>query len=506
MGVKAWFITQFAKVVHSQMNTYISNSVYCQDQVFRQLIEVGRGTSFGVDHHFDEISTYESYKRNVPIRDYEGMRLYIERILDGEPNVLWKGKPAFFAKTSGTTSGAKFIPITKDSIPNHFGSARNAVFSYLVKEGRSDFLDGKMIFLSGSPKLDTNGEFKVGRLSGISNHLIPAWLRSNQLPTYSINCIEDWEEKVAAIVDQTHQEDIRLIGGIPPWVQMYFELLLQKTGKKNIVEVFPNLSVFVHGGVNYSPYKSTIEQLIGKEITTIETFPASEGFIAYQDLQSDDGLLLNINSGIFFEFITPDDLLKGIDSRLTLKDVELGVNYAILITSNAGLWSYNIGDTIEFVSLSPYRIRVTGRIKHFISAFGEHIIAKEVESALLKATQHFKLLINEFTVAPYVASNTSEASRHEWFIEWKVKPTISLTQIEQVIEASLMEQNSYYKDLIEGAILKPLKIVSIREGGMRAFMRSNGKLGGQNKMIRLSNDRKIADFLIQNAWVETTEL
>ncbi|MEM1299384.1 MAG: GH3 auxin-responsive promoter family protein, partial [Pseudomonadota bacterium] len=249
----------------------------------------------------------------------------------------------------------------------HFGTARNALFNYIAETGKSKWLDGKMIFLSGSPEMgDTNG-IPTGRLSGIVNHQVPAWLRTNQLPSYGTNCIEDWEAKLEGIVDETINADMRLISGIPPWVQMYYERLLARSGKSTILELFPNLEMFVYGGVNFEPYRKSLENLLGARIPSVETYPASEGFIAFQDTQTEPGLLLNADSGIFFEFIPAGEIFADNPTRLRLDQVEIGVNYAIILNTNAGLWGYNIGDTVEFVSTNPYRLLVTGRIKHYIS-------------------------------------------------------------------------------------------------------------------------------------------
>ncbi|MEM9919100.1 MAG: GH3 auxin-responsive promoter family protein, partial [Bacteroidota bacterium] len=387
MGFKSKMIKPFAKKVAKNIRNWSANAIEEQEKVFKSLLKTGRRTAFGKDHAFDSIQDYEHFKERVPIRDYEGLRPYVDRILAGEADVLWKGHPSYFAKTSGTTSGVKYIPLTKDSLPNHFGTARNALFNYFYKSGNGDFLDGKMIFLSGSPKMDKVSGIPTGRLSGIVNHQVPSWLRTNQLPSYRTNCIKEWERKLERIVDETLRKDMRLISGIPPWVQMYYERLLDRSGKRTIKELFPNLSVFVYGGVNYEPYRDALEQLVGERIDSVETYPASEGFIAFQDHLDDPSLLLNVASGIFFEFVPAEEIFEDNPTRLSLAEVETGVNYAIILNTNAGLWGYNIGDTVQFTSTKPYRLLVTGRIKHFISAFGEHVIGKEVENALMNVAR-----------------------------------------------------------------------------------------------------------------------
>ncbi len=494
MGFKSFLIKPFANKIARDIQRWSSQAIEAQHSVFQSLIAVGKNTAFGKDHHFDSINSYEAFKANVPIRDYEGLKPYIERIKNGESDVLWHGKPMYFAKTSGTTSGIKYIPLTKDSLSNHFGTARNALFNYFAKTGNGSFFDGKLIFLSGSPELEKIGDILTGRLSGIVNHQVPSWLRTNQMPSYPTNCIEEWEEKLDRIVTETLSQDMRLISGIPPWVQMYYERLLERSGKRHIKDIFPNLSVFVYGGVNFEPYRSKLESLVGKRLDSVETYPASEGFIAFQDSQTERGLLLNVDSGIFFEFIPAEEIANPDPTRLSLKDVELGVNYAIIINNNAGLWGYNIGDTVEFVSQNPYRILVTGRIKHFISAFGEHVIGKEVDAAMLAACNALGVQMVEFTVAPQISPSESGLPYHEWLIEFDEIPN-NVTAFGQRLDYEMVRQNIYYEDLIAGNILQTLKITPLRRDAFRDYMKSEGKLGGQNKVPRLSNDRKLADAL-----------
>ncbi len=468
------------------------SAVEDQQAIFQQLIKSAANTAFGKDHNFKDIKTYEDFVQAVPVRDYEELKPYIECIKRGEQNILWKGKPLYLAKTSGTTSGAKYIPISKESISNHINTARNALLCYIAQSKNADFTDGKMIFLSGSPELDRIGGIPAGRLSGIVNHHVPAYLRTNQLPSFETNCIDDWETKLDKIVEETIDKNMTLISGIPPWVQMYFDRLTEKTGKK-IKDIFPDFSVLVYGGVNFEPYKQKLFDSIGKPIDSIELFPASEGFFAFQDSQTEHGMLLNTNSGIFFEFVRADDFYNKDAKRICLKDVQLNENYALIINNNAGLWAYDIGDTIKFVSLDPYRVAVTGRIKHFISAFGEHVIGEEVDFAISKAAKKFDTKITEFTVAPKVEQGEAK-SYHEWFIEFEKQPD-DMQAFAQEIDDLLRKKNVYYDDLITGNILQKLKITVIRKDGFINYMKSIGKLGGQNKLPRLSNDRKIADEL-----------
>lgn len=494
MSIKSTVITKVAQVIGRRLQRDTQHALAHQEKIRQQLIQVGRKTAYGKTHHFDKITDYPTFRQYLPLTDYEALRPYIDRVNQGEQNVLWKGRPKYYAKTSGTTSGIKYIPLTKASIPNHFGTARNAVFNYITQTGAADFLDGKMIFLSGSPTLTPQHGIPTGRLSGISNHLIPNWIKGNQMPSYTTNCIEDWETKLQRIVEETVTEDMRMISGIPPWVQMYYERLLEHTGKKTILEIFPNLSLFVYGGVNFEPYRAKLEQLVGAAIPTLETYPASEGFLAYQDQVGDTGLLLNTNSGIFFEFVPVANIDDANPPRFSLAEVKLGVNYAIILTTNAGLWGYNIGDTVRFVSLNPYRIVVTGRIKHYISAFGEHVIGKEVETALLHLSHRHQLQITEFSVAPQVNTPTGKVPYHEWFIIFDSMPN-DLQSLAEELDLLMQQQNIYYQDLRAGSVLQCLKITPVRPLAFRDYMQSIGKLGGQNKVPRLMNDRTIADFL-----------
>lgn len=492
--MKAFLSKIFASVVVKKEQQWINNAVEAQERVFKYLVQKAAETTFGKDHQFQNIKSYQDFKQQVPIRDYEGLKAYIDRVVAGQEDVLWPGKPAYLAKTSGTTSGVKYIPITGDSVPNHINGARNALLTYIHQTGKADFVNGKMIFLQGSPQLADKNGIKVGRLSGIAAHLVPNYLQRNRLPSYQTNCIEDWEQKVDAIVGETLNADMRLISGIPPWVQMYFDKLSEVAGGKKIKDVFKNFSLFVYGGVNFEPYRAKIEASIGKKIDAIETYPASEGFIAYQNDQHDQGLLLLANAGIFYEFIPAEEYHTENPTRLNLAAVELDKNYALVLNSNAGLWGYSIGDTVKFVSLNPYKIVVTGRIKHFISAFGEHVIGEEVEHALLSVAKNEGVQITEFTVAPQVNPKENGLPYHEWFVEFETLPA-NVADFAQKVDVALQQKNIYYQDLIVGNILRPLVLRAMQKDAFVNYMKSQGKLGGQNKVPRLSNDRKIADEL-----------
>jgi phenylacetate-coenzyme A ligase PaaK-like adenylate-forming protein len=492
MSIKSFGAKLFAKYISSQIESWSSQPEQTQLKVFKSLIKEGRKTKFGQDHNFDEIETFKDLFDNVPIQDYEELKPYVDRVVDGEKDVLWPGKPLYFAKTSGTTSGAKYIPLTKESIPNHTNAARNAILSYIHETGNSSFVDGKMIFLQGSPELEEKNGIYFGRLSGIVAHFVPNYLQKNRLPSWKANSIDDWNEKIDAIVEETYDQDMTIISGIPSWVQTYFEKLHHKTGK-TIGELFPNLQLFIYGGVNYEPYRSKFENLIGKSVDSIELYPASEGFFAFQDSQKEEGMLLQLDSGIFYEFIKADEFYDEKPKILTIGKVEVGVNYVMVISTNAGLWRYNVGDTVMFTDKKPYRLKVSGRIKHFTSAFGEHVIAQEVEKSIISASEEFDVQINEFTVAPQITPEEG-LPYHEWFIEFEKEPS-DFEAFADRIDKLLQKQNAYYNDLIKGSMLKTLVITKIPKNGFQQYMKSVGKLGGQNKVPRLSNDRKIADEL-----------
>ncbi len=500
MNFKAEIAKIFARFISKSEQKWIENPIDTQNKIFKELVSIGKSTQFGKDHDFEAIHSYEDFKAKVPVRDYEDLKPYIELIKEGKPDVLWKGKPLYFAKTSGTTSGTKYIPITKESMPSHIKSARNALLNYMIEKRTAEFIEGKMIFLQGSPELEMKNGINIGRLSGIVAHFVPKYLQKNRMPSWKTNCIDDWETKVDKVVEETLPENMTLISGIPPWLVNYFEKLIEKSGKKTIKEIFPNLQLMVTGGVNYNPYREKMIELIGENLDVIQTYPASEGFIAYQDSVQADDLLLLLNNGIFYEFIPADQFFEENPKRISLKDVELNKDYVLILNTNAGLWGYNIGDTVRFTGLKPYRIVVSGRIKHYTSAFGEHVIAHEVEQAMKHTVQKFQIQVSEFTVAPQV-NPTEGLPYHEWFIEFVEKPE-NIKEFAKELDDNLQKLNSYYKDLIDGNMLRTLVISSVEPNGFNAYMKSQGKLGGQNKVPRLTNDRSIADGFFELNLIE----
>ena len=494
MGIKSTIISPIAKHISKKIEKDQRNAIAHQEKIRISNTKMASQTAFGKDYGLADIHTYDQYRNRIPVLHYEKIKGYMERVLLGEKNILWPGKPSYIVGTAGTTSGVKYIPLSKQSIPFHFGTARNATMSFAYRNNVLDLFDGKLLFLSGSPKLDkTEGGIPTGRLSGIVNHQVPQWMRRNQVPNYDTNVIPDWEEKVMGIIKEVHQKDLRMISGIPPWVTMFMEQLTDFTNKKTVMEVFQNLRLFIYGGMNYEPYRQKMEHLIGKSLLSLETYPATEGFIAYQTHADENSLLLNTNAGVFFEFVPVDKLSDAESNRIPLAEVKVGIRYAIMLSNNAGLFCSMIGDIVEFTSVDPYRLLVKGRTKHFISAFGEHVIGQEVEKAFASALIKHQLPIDEFTVAPMIDPKDGGLPYHEWHME--VAPTIDLKEFSNTLDQEMQKANFHYKELVEGKVIRPLQLVKLHPGSFARYQKSLGKLGGQNKVARLSNDRKIVEAI-----------
>lgn len=468
------------------------NAVKNQEKLLLSLVQTAQKTLFGREHSFETITSIKEFQERVPVTDYEGLKHYINKVKRGQRNILWTETPEYFAKTSGTTSGSKYIPISKEGMPFQVKGAQSALFHYIAKKGNANFVNGKMIFLQGSPELHEEFGIKNGRLSGIVAHHIPDYLQKNRLPSWETNMIEDWEAKVNKIVEETETQNMTLISGIPPWLIMYFEKLIEKNGKK-IKQLFPNLQLIVTGGVNYEPYREKMEELLGGKVDIVQTFPASEGFFAFQDDYTQEGLLLLTNHGIFYEFIPLEEYGKPNAKRLTLGEVELNKDYALILTTNSGLWAYSIGDVVRFIDKNPHRILVSGRTKHFTSAFGEHVIAYEVEEAMRATLEKHPAQITEFHLAPEVNPDQG-LPYHEWFIEFEKEP-LDLESFRQELDKQLRNKNTYYNDLISGNVLQVLKVTKLHKNAFQEYAKSQGKLGGQNKIPRLANDRKVGDLL-----------
>ena len=502
MGFKSLLARPLAALVHARREAVLRDPAAAQARVLTALLRRARDTAFGRAHGFARLRGAADFATAVPVRTYEELLPdWLARTQRGEPDVLWPGRPAYLTQTSGTTSGTKLLPLTRESIPAHIGGARDALLAYVHRTGRAQFFDGRLMFLSGSPALTPHNGIPSGRLSGIVNHHIPAVLRANQLPSDATNRIEDWETKLDRIVDETLGQRMTIISGIPPWAQMYFDRVQVRAGGRPVGEIFPDFQLFVYGGVNFAPYRAKLFESIGRPVDSVELFPASEGFFAFQDTDSAaDGLLLQLDAGIFYEFIPAAEFgASGTAAarRLTIGEVALGENYALVVSTNAGLWAYSVGDTVRFTSLTPPRIVVTGRLKHFLSAFGEHVIGEEVEAALSAAlAAHPETRVTEFHVAPRVSADAAESSRHEWLIEFATPPA-NPAAFAAALDQHLRHRNHYYDDLLAGRILAPLLLTPLPAGTFQRYMASIGKLGGQNKTPRLANDRAVAEGLMR---------
>jgi len=493
MGFKKFIVKILANNNEKSVHKRSNNAIGHQLKLFKYLTSVLHKTEYGKILGAQKDITISSFQKKIPIVNYEKITPFINKIANGEKNVLWKGLPKYFVKTSGTTSGVKYIPLSREMLKIQIRSTKEALLLYAQQTKNYDIINGKMMFIQGSPVVGRYKKVPCGRLSGIVANYVPSFLQKNRLPSMKTNSIEDWELKIKNIINETRNEDLRLIGGVPPWVIMYLEALLKTCNVNSIKKIFPNLSVFVYGGVNFSPYKNTFKKLVGK-IDFLELYPASEGFIGYQDNYKNTGMLLLTNHGVFYEFIETLDFINNENpKRVWLKDVKLNTDYVIILNTCAGLWGYNIGDTIKFISVNPYKIVITGRVQHFISAFGEHVINSEVEQALAESLKKHGGEIIGFTVCPEI-NKDSGAPGHDWFIEFNKEPE-DMRVFSVFLDQSLRSKNIYYNDLVGGKIIRPLNVFRLKRGAFNKYMDSVGRLGGQNKCPQISNDRKIGNYL-----------
>lgn len=465
-----------------------------QRQTFRSLIRAGAHTSFGAEHGFADIRDESDFQKRVPVRDYEGLRPHIDRILAGEKDVLWPGRPSYLALTSGTTSGTKYIPLTRESLPSHFGTTRKALLSYYARTGNGAWLGGKRVVLSSAPTLQTIGDTPAGYLSSVIYHHVPRWFRASTLPGETVARMGDWEDKMAALVAESVGQDIRLVGGIPSWMQMFFEYLLAETGKATVRDVFPNLGVYVHGGVDYALYRDVLERQMGGAIDTVEVYPATEAFIAFQTGEEGEGMTLNLDAGIYFEFVPLENAGDPEAERLPLAGVETGRDYMIVISVNNGFWAYALGDTVRFVSTWPHRIVFSGRTRNFIAVAAERLIGAEVEQAIRFAAAATGTRVTEFTVAPQTDPPDGGRSYHEWFVEFD-GTVPDPAAFEDALDGEIARQNYNYGYFRGNSLLGRPLLTPLQPGAFRSWMKSRGKLGGQFKVPRLQNNRDIATAL-----------
>ena len=491
MSLKEFISKIYFKRMLKKIENFQKDPVGEQETIFRYLMKQASKTQFGKDHGLTPNTSYEDFKKLVEIKKYDDFIPYIDKVLEGEKNVLYPGKPLYLATTSGTTSGEKYIPVTKDSLKRGMASSVLCSATYLEETQNYPSLFKKMVILSANPALENINGVLTGKITGIFNRHIPSFMKKQRIPSVETNSMDDWDEKMERTIYEALGQDVGMVGGFPGWIIRFFERTLQVTGKKTIKEVFPNLKIITHGGVAYGPYKERMETLIGEQFDRLEVFSASEGFMAFQDRQQTEDMLLVPNSEIFFEFVPLDQWGTPDAERLSLKDVKVGIPYALVISTMAGLWAYDLGDTITFTSLNPYRLKVSGRTKHFISNSGEHLISEQVEWALTETAKTFGVEIIDFSVAPLI-TNTENGNRHEWLIEFQNHPE-DLQAFSQSLADNLCIKSDNYKILRESSILHDPVVTPLKRGAFVNYMKSIGKMTHQNKVPRLMNSRNLAD-------------
>lgn len=481
------------------MELFFKYPIDVQKELLLQLLFKARKTELGIKYNFSEIKNYKDFTNNVPIRKYESIEPMIERCRRGEQNIFWPTNIKWFAKSSGTTNAkSKFIPVSDEALEDcHFKAGKDMLCLYFNNNESAQLFVGKGLRLGGSSAVYEDNDTHFGDLSAIIIENLPFWADFSSAPKQEIALMSEWETKMKAIVDETIHEDITSLVGVPSWMLVLLNKVLEKTGKSNILEVWPNLEVYFHGGVNFNPYREQFKRIIPKEdFQYYETYNASEGFFAIQDQNGSLDLLLMLDYGIFYEFI-PMDQYVGEDSiAISLSEVELGKNYALVITTNGGLWRYLIGDTIKFTSLDPYRIRITGRTKHFINVFGEELIIENAEDALKMACSKTGAEISEYTAAPIFMS-TEESGGHEWLIEFKKAPK-NLNYFIELLDNALKSINSDYEAKRYNNMTLSMPKINVATSGLfYKWLKLNGKLGGQHKIPRLSNSRLHLEELLE---------
>jgi hypothetical protein len=473
-----------------------------QDELLRKLVHTAQATEFGRKYDFSTISTYSQFCDRIPICTYEQLFPYIERLMRGEQNILWPSEIKWFSKSSGTTNArSKFIPVSPEALEDcHFKGGKDMLSMYVNNYPDTKIFDGKGLGVGGSRQInefDPTATSYYGDVSAVIMQNLPIWAEFIRTPSLATALMSNWEEKIEKMAHETAHENVTNIAGVPTWTILLIQRVVAQEGKKNILEVWPNLEVFFHGAVAFGPYQTLFKSLIpSTQMRYWETYNASEGFFGIQDQKDSEEMLLMLDYGIFYEFVPVEDIEQANPKALRLSDVELGKNYAMIISTNSGLWRYNIGDTIKFTSLAPYRIKISGRTKHFINAFGEEVIVENAEVAIAKACQATAAIITNFTAAP-VYLEEGKKGRHEWVIEFKTKPG-NLEEFTQVLDSTLRSINSDYdaKRAHDLALIKPL-VHSAEEGTFYTWMKNRGKLGGQNKVPRLSNSREYVEEILK---------
>ena len=478
MSLKAFLFLKYSQwKKRKEYETHRKANFY-QTKFLHRILNTNQDTLFGKEHHFSQIKDYDQFQKKIPIRSYEEFLPYLEKVKLGQKKVLTKSDPEYLLMTSGTTAGSKYIPITKTGIKKQIDAALKVLCFYAVHSGTAEFINYKMIFLQGSPALDYSLKVPTGRLSGVVYHHVPKFFQRNKLPSYEANIIEDWQKKLDAIVEETYREDISLLGGIPPWCLQYFERLLAKSSTFNLKSLFPHLAMYIYGGLDFTNYRDKMKTLLGDGVSCLQTFPASEGFFAFQDSLESEDMLLLLNQGVFYEFRNRQN---DNDELVTIDGVQLYTRYELIITNDSGLYRYAMGDLVEFTSLDPYRIKVVGRTSQFISTFGEHVIAYEVEKAAERATISLGLKMED-----YYVSADAEKRQYVWQVEFFSEDDHTrIPELEAQLDIELALLNKYYNHLIEGKIINKCTVKQVETGFFSKLREKSGKIGGQNKVIRL---------------------
>lgn len=492
-------ISSLARLRSWRIDAWRNNPLDAQREVLQDLVSSAQYTEFGKKYNFSSLFTVKAFKEAVPIHEYEDLKPYIERIMNGEQNILWNSPIYWFAKSSGTTSDkSKFIPVSEESLQDgHYKASKDVLSLYYQFNPDSALLTGKALVIGGSHTINpVNQEAQYGDLSAVLLQNSPFWGHWLRTPELGIALMDEWENKIEKLAETTISENVTSISGVPTWTLVLFKRILEITGKSCMAEVWPSLELYMHGGVSFTPYKEQFQKLIGKEITYLDMYNASEGFFAAQEDPSNNGMLLFTDHGIFMEFMPIEEYGSPNPKTIGLNKVEIGVNYALVISTNAGLWRYLLGDTVQFTSVSPFRIKVSGRLKHFINAFGEELIVDNADRAIAMASEKTGAIVNDYTAAPVYFSENSNGA-HEWLIEFEKEPT-SLKEFTQVLDSALKEVNSDYEAKRQKDIALRMPVLhSVRKGIFTEWLRQKGKLGGQHKVPRLSNERKCVDEILQ---------
>ncbi len=491
-------ISSLARMRLWRIEAWRNNPLDAQREVLQDIVTSAQYTEFGRKYNFSNLFNVREFKSAVPIHEYDDLKPYIERIMKGEQNILWDTPIYWFAKSSGTTSDkSKFIPVSEESLHDgHYKASKDVLSLYYQYNPNSELLTGKGLVIGGSHSINpVNNEARYGDLSAVLMQNSPFWGHWLRTPDLSIALMDEWENKIEKLAAATIKENVTSVSGVPTWTLILFKRILELTGKKTISEVWPSLELFMHGGVSFTPYKEQFQKLIGKTINYLEMYNASEGFFAAQDIPGEEGMLLFTDHGIFFEFMPVGEYGKRNPQTVGLQDVQLGKNYAPIISTNGGLWRYLLGDTVQFTSLQPFRIKVSGRLKHYINTFGEEVIVDNTDKAIAIASEKTGAIVNDYTAAPVYFSDSSNGA-HEWLIEFEKEPA-SLEIFTQELDMALKNVNSDYEAKRHKDIALRIPVVhSIKKGIFNQWLRSKGKLGGQHKVPRLSNERK----LIEEIW------